>query len=227
MSGKVNVHPLSSPNDRHGSNRLLSTSRIRLVPYCPSAVRSRVHCAGDLEANVSTFAAEMREMAFILHNIEPRSMVIVGELVSGPAQPTASQCHRHCRSPDRKPLLVWFVTHLPRPSRGPKRTQRRSQPAPRRRSIPLHLRLQMTMLYKTAEGPVADQFYGPALAKLVDLPPDILEIAQRAPWRPGHARPESTQLVEWFAYIAKKRNLILRYGSSSSRRWHASADALW
>lgn len=44
---------------------------------------ARVSTADDVEANVSTFAIKMREMAFILHNIEPRSMVIVDELGRG------------------------------------------------------------------------------------------------------------------------------------------------
>lgn len=44
---------------------------------------ARVSTSDDLEANVSTFAAEMREMAFILRNIEPRSIVIVDELGRG------------------------------------------------------------------------------------------------------------------------------------------------
>lgn len=36
-----------------------------------------------IEANASTFALEMREMAFILHNIGPGSMIIMDELGRG------------------------------------------------------------------------------------------------------------------------------------------------
>ena len=36
-----------------------------------------------IEANASTFALEMREMAFILHNVREGSMVIIDELGRG------------------------------------------------------------------------------------------------------------------------------------------------
>src|SRR5262249_18746962 len=44
---------------------------------------ARVAATDDLDANVSTFAAEMREMAFILRHIQPRGMVLVDELGRG------------------------------------------------------------------------------------------------------------------------------------------------
>ncbi|KAI5284015.1 MutS protein msh4, partial [Ascosphaera atra] len=44
---------------------------------------ARVSADNTVEANVSTFSAEMREMSFILRNIRPRSMIIVDELGRG------------------------------------------------------------------------------------------------------------------------------------------------
>ena len=44
---------------------------------------ARVGMDDNIETNMSTFAAEMREIAFILRNIDKRSMVIVDELGRG------------------------------------------------------------------------------------------------------------------------------------------------
>lgn len=170
---------------------------------------ARVSTADDLEANVSTFAAEMREMAFILHNIEPRSMVIVDELGRGTSTTDGlAMAIAIAEALIESHSLVWFVTHF-----------RDLAVVLKERSgvVNLHLAAEvslstsaskMTMLYKIAEGPVTNQFYGLALAKLVDLPPDILEIAQRVSGAldtlAQHRQSSSSGLR-----IAKKRNLIL------------------
>lgn len=170
---------------------------------------ARVSTADDLEANVSTFAAEMREMAFILHNIEPRSMVIVDELGRGTSTSDGlAIAIAIAEALIESHSLVWFVTHF-----------RDLAVVLRERNgvVNLHLAAEvalsspaskMTMLYKISEGPFTAPFYGLALARLVDLPPDILDTAQRvstAMDEIAQRRHSSSGALR----IAKKRNLIL------------------
>lgn len=44
---------------------------------------SRIGSGDDIEHNMSTFATEMKEAAYILHNVTPASLIIVDELGRG------------------------------------------------------------------------------------------------------------------------------------------------
>ncbi|KAJ5716975.1 hypothetical protein N7488_002621 [Penicillium malachiteum] len=137
---------------------------------------ARVATADDLDANVSTFAAEMREMAFILRNIQAQGMVLVDELGRG----TSTTDGLAIAIALAEALLasnsfVWFATHFHDLARIF---------SERAGIVNLHLAAditpdaaKMTMLYRIAEGPVPDRRYGITLAKLVDLPPAILDVA--------------------------------------------------
>lgn len=168
---------------------------------------ARVSTSDDLEANVSTFAAEMREMSFILRNLSPRSMVIVDELGRGTST-TDGLCIAIAIAEAliQSNALVWFVTHF---------QDLATILAQRSGVISLHLAAEiwpdaskMTMLYKIAEGPNTSQFYGLALAKLVDLAPVVLQTACRvseqlnkiSERRHGKSRALT---------VARKRNLLL------------------
>lgn len=139
---------------------------------------ARVSTADDLAANVSTFAVEMREMAFILHNIQPQSMVIVDELGRGTSKTDGlAIAIAIAEALVESNALVWFVTHF---------HELAMTMAERTGVINLHLaadisrdRSRMTMLYKINEGPAPNKSYGLELAKLVDLPDDVLDSAQR------------------------------------------------
>lgn len=170
---------------------------------------ARVSTVDDLEANVSTFAVEMREMAFILRNLEPRSMVIIDELGRGTSTTDGlAIAIAIAEALVESHALVWFVTHF---------RDLAVVLAERSGVVNLHLAAEieispsaskMTMLYKIAEGPVTNQFYGLALAKLVDLPASVLEIAQDVSGKLNEIaqrrHSNSKALV-----IARKRNLIL------------------
>ncbi|KAJ5724560.1 hypothetical protein N7493_006288 [Penicillium malachiteum] len=137
---------------------------------------ARIATADDLDANVSTFAAEMREMAFILRNIQAQGMVLVDELGRG----TSTTDGLAIAVALAEALLasnsfVWFATHFHDLARIF---------SERAGIVNLHLAAditpdaaKMTMLYRIAEGPVPDRRYGITLAKLVDLSPSILDVA--------------------------------------------------
>lgn len=74
---------------------------------------ARVSMDDSIEANVSTFASEMRETAFILRNIDSKSLVIVDELGRG----TSSRDGLAIALSISEALvetkaLVWFATHF-------------------------------------------------------------------------------------------------------------------
>jgi DNA mismatch repair protein MSH4 len=102
--------------------------------------------------------------------------------------------------------LVWFATHFHDLARIL---------SERSGVINLHLAAditpyanKMTMRYQIAEGPVPDRRYGLELAKLVDLPPAVLEVARTVSWsmdRLTQRRNSPSRAVA----IARKRKLLL------------------
>jgi DNA mismatch repair protein MSH4 len=168
---------------------------------------ARVATADNLNANVSTFAAEMREMAFILRHVESRAMVLVDELGRGTSTTDGlAIAVALAEALLASNSLVWFVTHFHDLARIL---------SERNGVINLHLAAditadasKMTMLYQIAEGPVPDRLYGLALAKLVDLPHDVLEVANNVSATLdsfAQRRNSSSHVVA----IAQRRRLLL------------------
>lgn len=168
---------------------------------------ARVATSDDLDANVSTFAAEMREMAFILRNIQPRSMVIIDELGRGTSTTDGlAIAIALAEALISSNALVWFVTHF---------HDLAQILAQRSGVINLHLAAdiasdasKMTMQYRIAEGPVPDRRYGITLAQLADLPSAVLVKAREvsdAMDKLAHRRHSSSRAVA----IAQKRKLLL------------------
>ncbi|KAL9096094.1 MAG: hypothetical protein Q9165_001617 [Trypethelium subeluteriae] len=159
---------------------------------------ARVSADDSIEANVSTFAAEMREMAFILHNIDRRSLAIVDELGRG----TSSQDGMAIALAIAEALIssramVWFATHFRDLARILEE---------RAGVINLHLQAEMTqenemsMLYKLAQGAVQEQHYGVKMAKLMPLPPDVI----------GYAEIVATRLQEQINKRKRTSTAVLR-----------------
>ncbi|KAI9876937.1 MAG: MutS protein msh4 [Pleopsidium flavum] len=167
---------------------------------------ARVSMDDSIEANVSTFAAEMRETAFILRNIDKRSMVIIDELGRGTSTRdglaiaiAVAEALVESRS------LVWFATHF---------RDLAKIMAERNGVVNLHLAVEMTeadtmtMLYRVADGWVQEEHYGLALAKVVDLPPQVIEVATEVSKklkRNIERRKKSSRTIT----LARRRKLIL------------------
>lgn len=168
---------------------------------------ARISTDDNIEANVSTFAAEMREVAFILRNIERRSIVIVDELGRG----TSTADGLAVAVAIAEALLesrayVWFVTHfreLPRIL------------AERSGVVNLHLAVdlapdasKMKMLYKICDGYEQEKFYGIVLAKVIDFPEDVIQVATEV--SDGlRNRDEARKSSQSFMATARRRKLIL------------------
>lgn len=168
---------------------------------------ARVATSDDLDANVSTFAAEMREMAFILRNIQPRSMVIIDELGRGTSTTDGlAIAVALAEALISSNALVWFVTHFHDLARIL---------SERSGVINLHLSAEIapdaskvTMQYRIAEGAVPDHRYGLVLAQLVDIPAAVLNTAQSisdAMDKLARHKNNSSRAIA----IAQKRKLLL------------------
>ncbi|EER36889.1 DNA mismatch repair protein [Histoplasma capsulatum H143] len=168
---------------------------------------ARVSTDDNVEANVSTFSAEMREMSFILRNIEPKSMVIIDELGRGTSTNDGlAIAIAIAEALIESHALVWFTTHF---------HDLAKIMSERNGVVNLHLAVEMspstskmTMLYKISDGFVKDKHYGLFLAKLLPFPQPMLhkaqEVSEALSLKIENQRKRSKTLA-----IAKRRKLIL------------------
>lgn len=160
-----------------------------------------------VEANVSTFASEMREMSFIIRNLESSSLIIVDELGRG----TSTTDGLAIAIAISEALIlskatVYFVTHF--------------------RELPriLHERVgvynmhmgvnidddfsRMRMSYRISEGREVQKYYGLALAQLVDLPQSVMEVAVDASQK-LNALNDAKESTSVALAVAKRRKLAV------------------
>ena len=164
-----------------------------------------VESDNDVGANVSTFSAEMRETAFILSNISPHSLVLIDELGRGTSTTDGlAIAIAIAEALVSSGAMVWFVTHF------------RALPrilAERAGVVNLHLAVdispdRMRMLYKICDGPSEDQYYGLALAKLLDFPPGVIEFAEHVS-RALHSKQNDHRKDKLTIAVARRRKLLL------------------
>ena len=136
----------------------------------------RISSDDSLEANVSTFALEMRETAFILRNIDKRSIVIVDELGRGTStRDGLSIAIAIAEALIESKAMVWFATHFRDLTRI---LSERSGVVNLHLAVDMSEPNRMTMLYKIESGSVNEEHYGIALAKVIGLPAPIIEVAE-------------------------------------------------
>lgn len=167
---------------------------------------ARVSTDDSIEANVSTFAAEMRETAFILRNIDKRSMVIIDELGRGTStRDGLSIAIAVAEALVESKAFVWFATHF---------RDLAKILAERNGVVSLHLSVEMgeadkmKMLYKVASGAVEEEHYGIALAKVVNLPAEVIRIAEEVS-KKLNANMERRKKSSKTILLARRRKLIL------------------
>ena len=166
---------------------------------------ARVSMDDSIESNMSTFAAEMRETAFILRNINPRSLVIIDELGRGTStRDGLAIAIAIAEALIESKSLVWFVTHFRDLARFL---------AERPGVVNLHLSVElehdrMMMLYKIEGGYVQEEHYGIALAKVIDLPPQVIQVAENVSrtLRANDNRQRKTSVI---LIQARKKKLVL------------------
>ncbi len=167
---------------------------------------ARVSIDDSIEANVSTFAAEMRETAFILHNIDDRSMVIIDELGRGTStRDGLCIAIAIAEALVESGAFVWFATHFRDLA---KILAERSGVVNFHLSVDLSGADKIKMLYKVASGAVQEEHYGIALAKVVNLPPDVLRVAEQVS-KKLKSNMEKRKKNSKAIALARRRKLIL------------------
>ncbi|KAI9728947.1 MAG: MutS protein msh4 [Chrysothrix sp. TS-e1954] len=152
--------------------------RLQAVKYVPNDVLAALFQPMDngSEANMSTFATEMQEMAFILSNVNSKSMVIIDELGRG----TSTRDGLAIAIAVAEALVnsgahVWFVTHFidlagVMGERSGVSNHHLVSEDPDTHTI--------TPLYRVTDGPLQESSYGLKLAALLPLPQAVLTCAQ-------------------------------------------------
>ncbi|KAK2746860.1 MutS protein msh4 [Myotisia sp. PD_48] len=168
---------------------------------------ARVSTDDNLETNVSTFSIEMREMVFILRNIDAKSMAIVDELGRGTA--TADGLAISIAIAEAlvdSHAFVWFATHFHDLARIMEH---------RNGVVNLHLSVDMTdarsqikMLYRIADGYVPETHYGLALARTFGLPPAMIEVAEKVSKQLSLKADNQRKLTSEIV-LSKRRKLLL------------------
>ncbi|EDU45523.1 DNA mismatch repair protein mutS [Pyrenophora tritici-repentis] len=138
---------------------------------------ARLGMDDNIETNVSTFSAEMRDIAFILRNVDRHSLVIIDELGRGTStRDGLAIALAIAEALVSSRALVWFATHF---------KDLATIMGERAGVQNLHLAVQiddehsMTMLYRATQGVVREVHYGLTLARVVPLPPGVIEHATR------------------------------------------------
>ncbi|OQO09044.1 hypothetical protein B0A48_05935 [Cryoendolithus antarcticus] len=167
---------------------------------------ARISLDDNIEANASTFAAEMRETAFILRNVDGQSMAIIDELGRGTSiRDGLAIAIAIAEALVESRALVWFATHF---------RDLATIMAERNGVVNLHLAInnadqdRLGMLYRVTSGAVEEEHYGLKLAKVVPLPPDVIEYAEMVSAtleRAGKKKARASLAV----IVARKRKLML------------------
>ena len=184
---------------------------------------ARISLDDNIEANVSTFAAEMREAAFIMRNIDGQSMAIVDELGRGTStRDGLAIAIAIAEALIESRALVWFVTHF---------RDLAKILAERNGVVNLHLAVdnseddKMEMLYRVSSGAVQDEHYGLKLARVMPLPPDVIEHAELVSAALDQAmRKKKSERASLGIVVARKRRLLLNLKEHLTQAKNGSMD---
>ncbi|KAH7189569.1 muts domain V-domain-containing protein [Fusarium flagelliforme] len=172
---------------------------------------ARVSLDDSIESNLSTFSVEMREMAFILRNIDDKSLAIIDEL----GRATSNRDGLAIAIAMSEALIqsrasVWFATHF---------IDLTKVLADRPGVLNLHLAAtssttheglpHITMLYKATSGAITgEEHYGINLARAIGLPQSFIDKAEEIANDIRTKREASKRSSESSRLIAR-RKLIL------------------
>lgn len=171
---------------------------------------SRTTTDDSIESNLSTFSVEMRDMAFILRNIDNKSLVIIDELGRGTStRDGLAIAIAMAEALVQSNAMVLFATHF---------TELAHVLEDRPGVLNLHLATRtnvaeddvpkITMLYTVNSGPVREQNYGINLARAIGFPRRFLSLAEnvsKSLQQNAEAKKQGCESRK----LARRRKLIL------------------
>ncbi|THX49502.1 hypothetical protein D6D06_08528 [Aureobasidium pullulans] len=167
---------------------------------------ARISIDDSIEANVSTFASEMRETAFILRNVDRHSLVIIDELGRGTSpRDGLAIALAIAEAMVSSRALVWFATHFRDLA---KILAERNGVVNKHLAVGMSEADTMAMLYRLTDGVVSEQHYGLQLAKVMPLPPDVIEYATEVAEK-LQRQVERRKRASKGVILSRKRKLIL------------------
>ncbi|KAM5347678.1 hypothetical protein ACJ41O_007502 [Fusarium nematophilum] len=190
---------------------------------------ARVSLDDNIESNLSTFSVEMREMAFILRNIDDKSLAVIDELgratsnVDGLAIALAmSEALIESRA------SVWFATHFTDLTRvltdrlGVLRLHFQTKNSTTSDGLP-HIK----MLYKATKGAVSDnEHYGINLARAIGLPQGFIDKAEAVAKGIRSKREAAQNRTQTKKVLTRRRTILDLWEALKQARDAASEEAL-
>ncbi|KAH7312576.1 muts domain V-domain-containing protein [Stachybotrys elegans] len=193
------------------------------------SIFARVSLDDNIEANLSTFSVEMREMAFILRNVDKKSMVIIDELGRG----TSTRDGLAIAIAMSEALIqtqasVWFATHFLELARvldgrpGVLNLHLASTTSTTQDGLP-----HITMLYKVAARSINDdQHYGIDLARAMGLPASFISRAEEVAKALREGRKAKQQNSESRKLMVRRSLILTLYDSLRQARDSGSEASL-
>ncbi|KAF5706320.1 DNA mismatch repair MSH4 [Fusarium mundagurra] len=175
------------------------------------SIFARVSLDDNIENNLSTFSVEMREMSFILRNIDDKSLAVIDEL----GRATSNRDGLAIAIAMSEALIqskasVWFATHY---------VDLTKVLADRPGILNLHLAAttsttedglpHITMLYKATSGAIrGEDHYGINLARAIGLPQSFIDKAEEVA-KDIRRKRETTKRSSESTRLVARRKLIL------------------
>ncbi|KAJ0384098.1 hypothetical protein COL922a_009110 [Colletotrichum nupharicola] len=174
------------------------------------SIFARVSTDDNIEANLSSFSKEMREMAFILNNVDDKSMVIIDELGRATsARDGLAIAIAMAEALIQSRAKVWFTTHFAQLAEvlndrpGVLNLHLASHLSNTSRGDP-----RLTMTYKVESGKVDEIPYGILLAKAMDFPERFLDVAEQVSRSIREDRLKRQQTSEARRLISERRLVL-------------------
>ncbi|RGP76984.1 DNA mismatch repair msh4 [Fusarium longipes] len=193
------------------------------------SIFARVSLDDNIESNLSTFSVEMREMAFILRNIDDKSLAIIDEL----GRATSNRDGLAIAIAMSEALIqsrasVWFATHFldltkvlaDRP--GVLNLHLAATSSTTKEGLP-----HITMLYKATSGALrGEEHYGINLARAIGLPQTFIDKAEEVAEDLRQKREASKRSSESSRLVARRKLILNLQDALRQARESGSEEAL-